>query len=743
MRRPVAAALAAAALPLTVVPAPGAVAQSEAPVADAALTLTTLTGVLGPGSRPDGPTAEGGDTADGATPTPGPGPSTDPAPGPSTDPAPAGQDDLIVGFAVENRDDEPLDNVRVVVEVLAEVGFRSQLWAELDDGDGRLRTRVVEEVELRDGAPLAPGERAVDDVRLPPDRVGFRTEARGPISAVGGVYPVRVTVFRGSRLLDEVTTAVVWLNQRPANPLVTSVLWPLDTAPWRGPEGLYAPDADAPIRPGGRLDRILAAAESQPGPTRLALGIGPHLLEDLADRADGFVERTPDGGSREVPADAPAATLAARFLERLRAVAASAVADPLAPPYADADLASLLATGFDELADTAVVEGRRRVQQLLDRPTDDGTAWPTAPVTPATLDVLGARQVLLGWGDVEGPDLDEEPPQRLPSVIQSLQSGADRQVEVAVADPVVSDRLRDPDPDHGAVVAAQRAIAETAMIYFELPEEAGRPLLVKPPPRWAPDGRTAELLARGFAVAPWLDLVRPAALFATSEDRPPEGALTVRDGEPLPPGLAGELSAARRQLDALRAALPVDDPAAGDLAGAELEDALLRATSVWLLQQAAAPARRLVESVSAAIDRGFGTVRVPSGVGITLTSGAGDIPVTVRRTEGGPLTVRITLRSGVGLQFPEGEQSKLVELPAEGSQTVSFRTTAVSRGTFPVAVLVEDPQGVRRLATASLSVRSTAISGPALLVVGIVVAVLLGIGVVRRQRRPNLEVVDA
>lgn len=727
-----AALVGAAIVTLAVLAPPAALGQPDDSSPAASLRITTLTGVLGPGSRP-------------AADPPPPADGDQPADTPPSEPSPAttGLDDLIVGFAVENRADQPLDKVRVVVELLDEVGFRSQLWAELDDGGTTLGTRFVDEVELRDGAALASGETAMGDVRIPPGQAGYRTQARGPISAVGGVYPLRVSVFRGSRQLDQAVTAVVWLNEQPEYPMVTTVLWPLDTVPWRGPDGAYPPDADRAIRPGGRLDRILAAVESEEGPTRLVLGVGPHLLEDLVDRADGFVEQTSDGGTREVTADAEPAMLAATFLERLQAAARAAVTDPVAPPYADADLAALIATGFEDLADSAVVEGQRRVQQVLDRPIDDGTAWPTSPITRAALDVVGSRQILLGWEDVEGPDLEEDVPQRLPPVVQALRSSAGRQVAAAVADPVVSERLRRPDPDRGAVVAAQRVIAETAMIFFELPEEPDRPLLVLPPVLWDPDGRTAELTARGFAAAPWLELERPAALFATVERRPREGELAVRDGDRLPAVVASNLAETRTQLDALQAALPADDTEARP-ALSELEDALLRSTSTWLLdREGAAPARRLLQAISREIERGFGEVRVPSGVGITLTSGVGELPVTVRRVEGGPITVRITLRSGVGLQFPEGERSKLVDLPAEGSQTVSFTTTAVSRGTFPVSVVVEDPQGARRLAQASLSVRSTAISGPALIVVGTVVVGLLIGGVVRRQRRPELEVVDS
>jgi len=56
--------------------------------------------------------------------------------------------------------------------------------------------------------------------------------------------------------------------------------------------------------------------------------------------------------------------------------------------------------------------------------------------------------------------------------------------------------------------------------------------------------------------------------------------------------------------------------------------------------------------------------------------------------------------------------------------------------------VVTDPAGTRELARGTLSVRSTSISGPALLGMAILVVVLLLAGALRRQPpRPQLELV--
>ena len=634
--------------------------------------------------------------------------------------------DFSARILVENDGGAALDNLRLVVEPFGSVDTRSELRVALDGGEIAAARLRPTDVAIRDGAALQPGEIAGVTAEVTAAQGGWD-------DGESHVHPVQLTVVRGTEVLDQVRTAVVYLADPPASVLETALVWPLHDRPWRGPDGVYEPGVDAAIRPDGRLDRILGAAERL-GPGGLLLAPSTSLLEDLRDRADGFLERRDDGdgGTRvvNVPTGDPAALLADRFLERLRAVVATGP-EPVAGPYADADLAALVgrAAPLPELAATAAVQGQRRLPGLLERQPDRSVYLSTTPLTPAVLDVVPGDHLLLPWDQVVGPDLDAFPSSDVPFPLRSVRAPSGRQLSATVADPWVSQLIEDPDLRHGPVVAAHRVAVETAALFLRAPSGPGRPLLALPPVDWSPGPRFADLVARQLSAAPWLQLTEPSAHLTRTGGSPGELRLAQTDEE-LHPDVGRELPVALRQLDAAVAALPEDVDTVGGRLPGQLADQLLRVPSIWYRGRDRSLA--LVRDAQSAIDATFGDVEVPRTAQITLTSDRGTIPVTLQRTSGGPIRVRVDVASQGRLTWPDGE-STLVTLTPDSAQTVSFATRALGRGTFLVAVTVRDPEGERIIERTSLSVRSTTISRPALIVTGVIVVLLLLRGVARRR----------
>jgi hypothetical protein len=136
----------------------------------------------------------------------------------------------------------------------------------------------------------------------------------------------------------------------------------------------------------------------------------------------------------------------------------------------------------------------------------------------------------------------------------------------------------------------------------------------------------------------------------------------------------------------------------------------------------------------------FGEVRLAAGARVTLTSETGEIPITLERTH--RRRHRRDHRGGVLHGPAMGRRPAPAHPPARGqlAHRVLQHARAVT-GTFPVTVSVWDPTREVLLDSTILSVRSTAISRTALLVIAGVVVVLLLIGEVRRRRQPRLEVV--
>lgn len=698
---------------LVIAVAIGPADAQEEPSGSVRLTVTDLTGVLGPGS--------------------GPPPDADPLV-PTRVP-----EGLSLRVLVENASDLPLDGLRLVIEIHPPALTRGLLRQALDGDVTTDPTNIRTSPELLNGEPLGAGALAGVATEFEPDGIEW---ADGP----GGVHPVRVAITRGTTTLDEVVTAVVWLNDTPASPMLASLVWPLDTSPWRTTGGSYPDGSGREVRPGGRLDTLLTAAEEARG-APIVLAPAAHLLEDLSDRSDGFDElsRQDDGSveTRAVTAEDAEATLARQTLRRIRELASSQLHAPISGTYADADLGALAAgsTATLNLGSSAAIEGRRRVQLQLGRPVDTGVYLVDGPISPAVLDLLPGDAVLLPSHatsiaePIGDPTLDEP--------VRTVRTPSGRLLTALVADPYLEDSFADTGHAAGPLVTAQRTVAESAMAYFVAPGTADRGLVLLPPPTWEPSPTAAAGILRGLSEASWIQLTSPARIVTDARYSGAPVELTPSDDGPFRSELVVAIGRAGDGLDSLAAALPSPDTRIQGRSLQALEDDLIRATSRWYRGDATGQADALVRDVQRAVDTTLGGVEVSSGT-VTLTSDTGQMPVTLQRTRGDAIQVVVTVESQGRLLWPDGRRSMVLQLEEDSSQTVSFSTKALSTGTFPVTVRVTDPDGTTVIAETTLSVRSTAISGAALTGTGLLVAVLLLFAAVRRRDSsgPRLSAVD-
>lgn len=709
--------LAALAAPLLLGVAPAAASEST----DVEIRLTSLTGVLAPeeadaddddADEEAGAEDAGGEDVGGVmsalTTTSGPG------------------EDLELRLLVHNRGEEPVDGLRVVVEVHPAVADRAELGA-VFDGDGPASTATVHQQDVRELAPIEPGEVAGIEEELTPEHVPWAEE--------GGVHPLRISLVRGAEVLDELTTAVVWLGEVSGEPLLTTLVWPISDEPWRVAQSAYPAGSQRDVRRGERLDTLLRGLELRDEPGVL-LAPAPHLLEDLADQATGFVElvRREDGtrGKRELEPDGERAQRAAVTLHRLRELAAEAPHQPVAGAYAEADLVGLLRHGgaLRELAGELATEGRSRLQRDIERSVDTSTFVLNAPITPEVLDLMPSQHLLVA------PEVIDDPPDD--ARIHQMRSPSGRPLTLSVGDPRISQLLA--DTEQGGQLTAQRILAETAATYFAEPDVPDRTVALHPPLDWDPDPELVHALLQGIEDAPWLELVSPAQLVGSAQRAPGTVELAEPADERLPHDVAEQLITALDDLQAAVESWPVSAEEAPDRSRREMRTTLLRSTSRLLDPEL--EATPLIRDVQSDIDGFFGDVEVASGSQVTLTSESGQVPVTVRRTRGGPVTVRVEVDSQ-GLLVWDDRQSDDIVLADDEAHTVSFETRALGTGTFPVTVVVTDATGTRELERTTLRVRSTAVSGPALSATGVLVLVLLLVGALRRRpREPRLQVVD-
>lgn len=683
---------------LALVAAPPAPAAADDHFA-AELTVTAFTGVLGPGSVPIvALDAIGNASAQ----------------------API---ELEIRALLHNLDDQPLDQLRLVVEIHPAVSSRSALHRALDNGPATAALWIHEE-PVRAGGDIAGGDIAGVRVRLAVDTI--------PWAAQGGVHPVTIALMRGTEVLTEVTTATVWLPEAPLAPLRTTIIWPLDAAPTRQLGGVYGSTSDFELRTGERLDRLLTGLERHPSAV-VTVAPGAHLLDELRDRANGFIRSEPVDQATErmvsvEPEDAPA-RLANAVLQRIRSITRLLESAPVSGVYARADLNELTAVGTSQglrrMAETAASDSARRLAETLEIDPNPLTALLTDPVSPSALDLLPMDQVLLPHDAVvraAGERFD---------VARPVSTSSGRTLWAVTADPYLSTTAVT-DGARGTPLAIQRFIASSAMLFLEDAGRTDRVLLVMPMPDWAPSTATAAGLLEAIEAATWMVGTDPSALVSDSRRTARALQLALSRPEPaLPHAMIDELTDARQQLDVAQAI-------AGDAATTvdgytfdELEDALLKASSAWLRGQQFSHAQNLIAAVQRTADEAIGTIEINASR-VTLTSDTGMIPVALHRTAGSPATVTVEVISPGRLTWPDGRRSPPIVLAVDEHQSVSFATKALSTGTFPVTVRILDPSGRHELERTTLPVRSTAISRPALLVTGSLVAILIGFGAWRQ-----------
>jgi hypothetical protein len=634
---------------------------------------------------------------------------------------------------VENRTAQTWDRVTTEADLHARLGSRSALRAALAGGDvPPLLRRIAVEPSP---STLAPGSIALVEGVLPLAdlRIG---------GGVGDLLPLRLRILADGTEVARLDTAVLHLAVPVPRALATTVVWPVDAIPSRGGDGRVAAALDPQTRPGSRLDTVVRTIAQAPIDT-VTLAPSVTLLEDLAQRE---LERTDDDPGADRARD-----LLALIVRTVRASAAA----PVALPYADADVARILVSPLSvrPLAAAAVFEGSRRIATLTGRSAAPVTLL-EHPTDPRILDLVTGSVVLLPYAVSAGPDLALDLP--FPDPVHPVVAPSGRLLTGVVADPFVTDAIANGARERfggpgapaqgGPVLAAHDVLVRTAMVYVEAPNRAGRSLLVLPPPGLDADPRFLMTLLAGFAAAPWLSLSGPVGLVgaASDADRAASAPLDVRRApvDALAPRLVQAIddvaSARELVLDAIDRGAPggaLDELVVANRDLGAIADELLRATSRSTLTTADPTADDVavrLEAVGAALRSSLGELVVTSAP-VTLTAREGVLPLTLRHSGGVPLRLVVDVTGPAALSWPDGAQRRLT-LAGDEERTLELPVRAGSTGTFPVVVRVSTTTGALLL-DETLSVRATAVAGPALAGIGLVVVMLLVIGTIRQRRR--------
>jgi hypothetical protein len=632
---------------------------------------------------------------------------------------------LHVAGTVTNRGDQTVHDAVVRVRLSdSRLNSRAELAAVMS---GRVASREGEVVVEAPLADLKPGATTPFDLQQPLDDVaaltGFGVYALGieVDGARGDGEPGRLAFTR---------SLLPWVpSTRDFVPTGFNWLWPLVAAPVRLSTGVFADDSLATaLETGGRLDRLLHAGTELEQGAGLTWVLDPDLVETVADMADGNSYRVaaPDGGTVPGTGD----VRAKRWLTELRA--ATAGRDVLALPYADPDLAALVRHGDESEIPRARVTGVDVLADLL--PSADvvpGLAWPAGGFLDR--DTLAA----LSRDDLTSVVLDGR---ALPSTIdlsytpsaRAELSAGGNPVAALVADPGLVDLLGRARPGTGnPVLAAQRVVAETAMITSELPSTGtARTIVLMPPRRWDPTPEFLDQLLT-MTTAPWAAPVSLPALAASVAPDVERARLRYprsQRARELPVPYLRALDKQQASIDNFAGILSDPSPFVP-----RLENALLRLESTWWRGRDSRSIRFEREQDHLVNLRG--RVRVQPG-SFTFGSRSGRIPLTlindlpqevvvVLRLE--PQTPRLRLDPPLAPQVIGPNRKIQVEVPA----------TAVAGGPVVVEATLQTASGERYGQPVLLHVNVTQIGAVALVITvgaAIVLFVAAGLRVARRVR---------
>ena len=557
------------------------------------------------------------------------------------------------------------------------------------------------------------------DIQLPIDRAA---PAHDPLATVQigetGVFPVQVALYdsAGRPQGQPLTTFIVYAQNAASagmlKPLSVGLIVPVSSAPVVAPNGnMGAPSSDQANRL-LQLAQVLNADSSVPA----SILASPLTLDELAGSS---TDRT--------------------VLTQLNGATVGGPFEVLPAAYAPVSLGDLQNAVPGEV-DPQLKTGASTLASAFGLTPDDRTWVVDGPLDGATLSVLiahRAQQVIV-------PDGDLTP---VPGEVQITFAGATyldyagSQLRVISADNTLTSRFEN---GQTPVLGANNLLAELAMIYTEAPNPISpRGLAVLPPPAWSASADFVQTLLNGLQGNPLLTAVTASQLFASLGQ--PQATRYISSSQTGTPGVdqGAAITAARGRIDEIQQILGSSPQLE------QLQKQLLMAESSSISDS---ERRAALGAIGRATDEVQHIASLPPATTITLTSTKGQIPLTVLAAGSSHPRIQLHLRSQRLIFRPfsprEGHCTVVSETDELCVLSLTNQNTTLhvpvetrSSGVFPLDVSLEVPGSAGRAALAHDrdTVRSTAVSGVAVIVIAVALTglVLWWGRDLRRGRRPK------
>lgn len=572
------------------------------------------------------------------------------------------------------------------------------------------------------GGRLAPGAGA-----------SFRVTMQDPAGTAGPAYgalPISLTAA-GVR----VTSFVAYQRRREYVPLHLAVLAPLTLAPDTALVGAFGPERhtawERALGPTGRLTALVEATDDLP----VTWAIDPTIVDPPAEiPAERPLDDVAGAAWDRIGADQKAETALRRaFATQLRTRLASRSA--LLLPYADPDLAALLATDLTRYFPGLIATATRLVAELPGHNQAD-IAWPVDGLIGGD-GIAAVRQVygesvlaaVVGAGSSLGGTNSPVAANRAPDG-----------TAVLAYDDALSGALLGLDTDPDGIATRQVLLADTVGLLREFPSTRRSALIAVP--RGLSTAATSGLhtALAGVLAAPWVaetsveDLRTEAALgpIVPATSTPP--AQSGLPADVLPRATALTTARVRAATTSIRAIAAMAQVRVDGKANLGLwtetfrqmlssrwrDDPAALGHAVGLVRAAGAEARRGVavtpERINFFADSGLLTVTVTN-----------DLPVAVDgvRVELTPLSNRFRLEQTPGP----------VDIGPGSRANLRIRATALAAGDVPIRVSLWTPDGRRLGSDATVLVRAYPTGTWIYWVIGVAALLFFAVGLIRTRRR--------
>ena len=532
------------------------------------------------------------------------------------------------------------------------------------------------------------------------------------------VFPVQFQLRDANGLAQgpPITTFIVYVLKAASGgalrPLSAALIVPVASAPAVAATGKLGPPSDAES---ARLAQLATALNSDSS-VKASILASPLTLDELA---------------------AANSATAQSALSNLTGATVGGPFEVLPGPYSPLSLGDLQSVLPDQVA-SQLGAGAQTLQSVFQMAPDSSTWVVNGDLTPDTLGVLVSHHAT----EVIVPDSDLTPyPSEITFAGATYLNYQGTQIKVIAADPGLTADFTRSEP---AKLAAYQLLAELAMIYSEAPNaSAPRGVAVLPPPALSVSADFIETLLSGLRGDPLVSAGTASGLFDAVGV--PQGTRSLTDtstptgGYSLPAlnGITGVLSAVN-DLSQVFGTNP-------QLAG--LKKQVLLAESETITDDVRESVLLSIQKTAAVVNH---AVSLPPESSITLTSTRGQVPITILTV--GNLHPRVQLvlqsphlifldfapRGGTCQVFSETREVCTLSLVTQNT-TLNVPVETRSSGVFPLEVYLYTPGGGKELWYDKDTIRSTAVSGAAviIIIVGLLALVLWWGRDLRRGRRPK------